>query len=52
MIHERGMRLLGLMARKLGANCSPAPMVTGKVRYGSRHSSSRMLMFQPLGVGQ
>jgi hypothetical protein len=47
-----GMRLLGLMARKSGANCSPLPMLTGTSRKGRPHSSSMMEIFHPLGVGQ
>ena len=47
-----GMRLFGLMARNSGVNCQPAAMSTGSTRYGRPHSSSRMLIFQPLGVGQ
>jgi hypothetical protein len=47
-----GMRLFGLTARNSGSNCSPRPMLTGIVRYGSSISSSAMLIFQPLGVGQ
>ena len=47
-----GMRLLGLIFRNSGLNWSPLPMFTGTSVYGSPHSSSMMLIFQPLGVGQ
>src|ERR1043165_596100 len=46
-----GILLLGLMARKFGANCSPTPMSTGWTRYARRHSSSMMCTLWPLGVG-
>ena len=47
-----GMRLFGLIARNSGLNWSPAPMLTGMVRYGTPSSSSMMATFQPFGVGQ
>ena len=47
-----GMRLLGLIFRKSGLNCSPVPMFTGMILYGRPHSSSMMEIFQPFGVGQ
>ena len=47
-----GMRLLGEIARNSGLNCSPLAMLTGIMRYGSRHSSSMMEILKPFGVGQ
>jgi hypothetical protein len=46
------MRLLGEIARNSGLNWSPLPMFTGWIVYGSPHSSSMMVIFQPFGVGQ
>ena len=47
-----GIRLLGLIARNSGLNCSPVPMFTGTSLYARPHSSSMMEIFQPFGVGQ
>ena len=47
-----GMRLLGEIARNCGLNCSPLDMSTGITVYGRPHSSSMIVIFQPLGVGQ
>jgi hypothetical protein len=47
-----GMRLLGEIVRNAGSNCSPLEMSTGTSVYGSAHSSSMIVIFQPLGVGQ
>src|SRR3954465_10071114 len=47
-----GMRLLGLMARNSGVNCSPMPMFTHFSSYGRTISSSAMVMLRPFGVGQ
>jgi len=47
-----GMRLLGLMVRNAGTNCSPRPMFTNRTAYGRSISSSAIEIFQPFGVGQ
>src|SRR5437899_7656412 len=47
-----GILLLGLIARKLGASCSPLVMFTGKTLYGSSISSSATLILRPFGVFQ
>ena len=47
-----GILLLGLMARKSGAICSPLLIFTGKTLYGSPISSSATLILRPFGVFQ
>src|ERR1700682_1631191 len=47
-----GILLLGLIARKSGAICSPLVMLTGKTLYGSSISSSATLILRPFGVFQ
>jgi hypothetical protein len=47
-----GMRLLGLIFRNSGVNCSPLPMFTGTMRYGTPVSSKKIVIFHPFGVGQ
>src|ERR1700694_395195 len=45
-----GILLLGLIARKSGAICSPLVMFTGMTLYGSPISSSATLILRPFGV--
>src|SRR5438067_2870610 len=47
-----GILLLGLIARKSAAICSPLVMFTGKTLYGSSISSSATLILRPFGVFQ
>ena len=47
-----GMRLLGEIFRKSGLNCSPLPMFTGKILYGSPVSSRKIVILWPFGVVQ
>src|ERR1700738_3982708 len=47
-----GILLLGLIARKSGAICSPLVMFTGMTLYGSPISSSATLILRPFGVFQ
>src|SRR5258705_3661941 len=47
-----GILLLGLIARKSGAICSPLVMFTGITLYGSPISSSATLILRPFGVFQ
>src|SRR5437868_5900911 len=47
-----GILLFGLIFRKSGANCSPLPISTPWMLYGSAISSSAMWIFCPFGVGQ
>src|SRR3954447_3524018 len=47
-----GILLLGLIARKSGAICSPLVMFTGITLYGSAISSSATLILRPFGVFQ
>src|SRR6266516_5015047 len=47
-----GILLLGLIARKSGAICSPLEMFTGMTLYGSSISSSATLILRPFGVFQ
>src|ERR1700682_929550 len=47
-----GILLLGLIARKSGAICSPLVMLTGTTLYGSSISSSATLILRPFGVFQ
>src|SRR6476469_6801304 len=47
-----GILLLGLIARKSGAICSPLVMFTGMTLYGSSISSSATLILRPFGVFQ
>src|SRR5216684_5424190 len=47
-----GILLLGLIARKLGAICSPLVMLIGMTLYGSSISSSATLILRPFGVFQ
>ena len=47
-----GIRLLGLIVRNLGVNCSPFEILTGIMRYLIPSSSSMIETFHPLGVGQ
>jgi hypothetical protein len=47
-----GILLLGLIASYSGVNWSPLLMFTGIRRYGSPHSSSMIVIFLPLPVGQ
>src|ERR1700737_4222481 len=47
-----GILLLGLVARKSGAICSPFVMFTGMILYGSPSSSSATLILRPFGVFQ
>jgi hypothetical protein len=51
-IDDGGMRLLGLIFRNPGVNCSPLPMFTGTMRYGTSVSSKKIVIFHPFGVGQ
>src|SRR5262249_16301551 len=46
------MRLLGEIARNRGLNWSPLEMLTGITVYGREHSSSMIVIFQPLGVAR
>src|SRR6266404_3767049 len=45
-----GILLLGLIARKSGAICSPLVMLTGNTSYVSPISSSATLIFRTFGV--
>src|SRR6266852_2230434 len=47
-----GILLLGLIARKSGAICSPLVIFTGMTLYGSCISSSATLILRPFGVFQ
>src|SRR5712691_1278046 len=47
-----GILLLGLIARKSGAICSPLVMLIGMTLYGSSISSSATLILRPFGVFQ
>src|SRR3981189_2801653 len=47
-----GILLLGLIARKSGAICSPLVMLTGNTLYGSPISSSATDILRPFGVFQ
>src|SRR6266478_9344370 len=47
-----GILLLGLIARKSGAICSPLVMFTGITLYGSSISSNATLILRPFGVFQ
>src|SRR6266481_6941195 len=47
-----GILLLGLIARKSGAICSPLVMLTGITSYGSPISSSATEILRPFGVFQ
>src|SRR5258708_25408889 len=47
-----GILLLGLMARKSGAICSPLVMLIGMTLYGSPISSSATDILRPFGVFQ
>ena len=47
-----GMRLFGEIARKSLANCSPFPMFTGNILYGSPVSSRKIVILWPFGVVQ
>jgi hypothetical protein len=52
VVDDRRHAVVGLILRKSGLNCSPVPMFTGTILYGSPHSSSMMEILKPLGVGQ
>src|SRR5436853_2481056 len=47
-----GMRLLGLIFRNSGLNCSPLEMLIGTTLYGSPISSSATDILRPFGVFQ